>query len=577
MIRELRLASARRTARVLLLAPIPAAVQAQREFGAATFTAPAGWEVQAGRTRETFSRIRDQDLCLIAVYAEEQSPPEVERAFADAWKTVFSSGYRRTDRPTPTEATSPTGYRHLVGEGDLEDQQSNRFFARLHLFPVGRRTQTVVWLGNSKRAFDGCRPELEAFFATLRFPRVPTVAAGPAGPAPGQPAPASSGAKAAGVISSGTAETFDNVTFVPPVGWKVLRSDAAVTMSPTDGKPIETVEVSILRGRRFGGSLEREMESAWAEVQAALGAQLMRNVSGRPYDLDEPAQSLRGWDYLRGEGGMIVRNLQHGVWMYVIRAGDRVERVVVISRTFRENVTTADAARKPAYQRAIQQLVFSLKFANQPEKERPPARLAGHPIAGVWTGFVMSFGRLKPHYAIFFGDGTAYLGPIFPLRGLHQIDPSIEQPAARRYWGRYTMTGQTGKLTMIHSSIPLQRSGNVLVLTTNQTDHRFLRMEMPEGSVLDGTWCLSGGGCLTMTRAGQFEDRGAARIMEHAVYPYPETPEGGEGTYQLVDHTLILRYDRGPEIRLAFPGLIEERGSTPRRLIVSFNGDALTR
>jgi len=138
------------------------------------------------------------------------------------------------------------------------------------------------------------------------------------------------------------------------------------------------------------------------------------------------------------------------------------------------------------------------------------------------------------------------------------------------------VTGGTGTLTMPYGPVPLRALGAALELTTNNTPHRFVRLEMPESERLDGNWCNADGACLRLTSAGTFQDGGAVRAAEHSVYPYPESPTGGEGSYELREHTLVLRYARGSELRMGFPGALD-KSSSPRELLLGFNGDLLTR
>ena len=244
---------------------------------------------------------------------------------------------------------------------------------------------------------------------------------------------------------------------------------------------------------------------------------------------------------------------------------------------FRDNLTTTNAALNPRYSRAIQTLVFTMQFANLPPVSIAPATLRGGGIAGVWAGLAMSFGRIKTHVAIFFDDGTAYFGPAFPLRGLAGIDPSIEQPRARRYWGTWTFRDGSGVLTMPHGTIALRADGAALELTTNATAHRYIRMHLPDPDRLQGTWCVDDARCLRFGTGGRFEDNGAARALEHSTYPFPESPPQGAGRYEIREHTLILRYDGGPELRLAFPGVIDRTMATPSELILGHNLDVLRR
>jgi hypothetical protein len=127
---------------------------------------------------------------------------------------------------------------------------------------------------------------------------------------------------------------------------------------------------------------------------------------------------------------------------------------------------------------------------------------------------------------------------------------------------------------MPYGTIPMRLNGADLTLKTNNTDHRFGRLPALEARHVEGTWCLEGGQCLKFTN-GRFEDSGAARIVEHSTYAFPETPERGQGQFEVRDYTLILRYDAGPEVRIALLGM----AGTPQapKLLMSFNVDVLTR
>jgi hypothetical protein len=266
------------------------------------------------------------------------------------------------------------------------------------------------------------------------------------------------------------------------------------------------------------------------------------------------------------------------VQVYAIRAGDRVERVAVIAREIRENLSVTNASLSPRHSGPLRTLIFSLRFANLPDPKLPVPTLSGGGITGVWAGLGMSSGRIKPEFAIFFSGGVAYFSPRFPTHGLLDLDPYAEQPAQPREWGTWTMTGDAGAMTLPYGTVPLRRLGPVLELTTNKTPHRYVRLSMPPAGRLNGTWCIDAAACLRLTAPGRFQDTGAIRTVEHVTYAYPESPARGEGQYELRDHTLVLRYDGGPELRVAFPGLLaDDVIETPQALVLGFAFDVLKR
>jgi hypothetical protein len=305
----------------------------------------------------------------------------------------------------------------------------------------------------------------------------------------------------------------------------------------------------------------------------------MRSVNGTNYDLDGTIRSLRGWDYLKGSGAVRRRDGEYDVILYLIRAGDRVERVAVLSKSYRANLLQVTTANATLHDRAIRSFLASLVFASTPEARSPSGRLTtSRSVTGVWNGLGMSFGGIKGQFAILFDDGTAYFGPRFPSEGLESLDPVAEQFAAPRYWGTWRAGGGRGEITMPYGTIPMQVIGPALELTTTNTPHRFVRRYMPARELVVGTWCLSDGKCLDLAANGRFRDGGAVHVMEHAADEYAAIPaSGGEGTYELRDYSLVLRYTTGLTFRMAFPGLLDSPTSVPAQVEWGWNLDALTR
>lgn len=564
--------------------PLLAQSQESREFGKARFTVPAGFTAEESPTMQRFARVSGRDLCLIAVYSDEASPTSLDAAFANAWRSIFSAAaYRRADLPATTIATSPNGERYMTGGGPLEDRGGNRFVARLHLFPVATRTQSIVWIGNSDGAISGCRDAWGVFFGSLRFAARDVAGAKseppPANSTPSAATPAPNESTPTRVAAAGATERFDGVSFSPPAGWGVQRTRDAVILSPPNGRGSEWMRILVLRPKAASGGLAAESGASWREVQSLVGAQPMRSVNGKEFDVEGPLRSVRGWDFVSIEGGMRRPEGQHSAQLVAIDMGGRIARVAAFSRDFRDLANGGvmlTSLRNPAWNRAFRDLVATVKVDGTNEQTLPPARLTEQGIVGVWGGIAMSFGQLKTHHAIFFDNGTAFFGPRFPTQGLAEINPAASQLEYPRYWGRWSMSGGRGTLNMPYGVVPLRMDANSVVLRTNNTDHRFIRLyALPER--MEGTFCLSTGPCLGFTAAGRFRDGGAVRALEHSVYSYAESPAGGEGRYRIAGFTIVLQYDDGTEIRLAIPGTQTPITSTPSTLTLGFNEDVLTR
>jgi hypothetical protein len=358
----------------------------------------------------------------------------------------------------------------------------------------------------------------------------------------------------------------------------VERLPEAVRLTPADTQPFESLYVYLIPGGPTAGSLAQELARAWADLVATLGGQPMRSVNGGTFDADEPGRSDFGWEYQRARGGFRAGGGGYAMDLYLIHTGDRTEQVLAVAGEFLEGgLTTMNPLQNPRYERAVREMVYSLRFANLPQIDHALPGLRGGGIAGVWAGLSMSFGALKPHVAALFDDGTAFFGPNPPARGLSQVDPAVERPSYPRYWGRYDFQGGSGVLRMPYGTVTMRTDGATLVLTVNGTEHRFARSTSPPTSAFEGTWCLRGGQCLRLLAGGRFEDRGAVRAAEHAVYAVPESPTGGRGTFEVRDHTLVLRYEGGPEVRVAILTVPTADPANPREILLGFHLELLNR
>ncbi len=452
------------------------------------------------------------------------------------------------------------GLTYSAGESAVTDGSGNRFHARLAVFPSGpERVQSFVFIASDRAAMDGCEAEWMAFLGTIQ----PQAAVAPAPPPPKGPE---------------RPGEFQNFRYTIPAGWVENRQTGFVSLSPARLQGPEQLAIVLLPSRPVG-PWERELPSVWQEILALNRAQPMRNVSGQAFDAEAPRRTAAGWDYVTANGGIMVGNQVYSVRPYLFRVRDRVERAYVMAADFRADLVMTNAMSSPRWEPEIYRFLFTLRFGDAAAAPgRGPALAEGPAIAGVWGGAAMSFGSIKPHFAIFFADGAAYFGPRFPTHGLVDIDPAIERERSPRDWGSWTLSGPAGILRMPYGEIPIRVEGASLVLTTSNTPHRYVRFAVPPPAALAGTWCLSDGECVRLHPDGRFQDQGALRVMEHATYPFPLTPTAGQGRYAVSRHSITFRFDDGGEFRLAAPGIPAGTGSgPPAQLWLSFNLDVVTR
>lgn len=133
------------------------------------------------------------------------------------------------------------------------------------------------------------------------------------------------------------------------------------------------------------------------------------------------------------------------------------------------------------------------------------------------------------------------------------------------------------------AELPVAVDGETIVLTTSKTDHQYIRLDNVDGARLDGTYVLSEylGKLqeITFTADGRFRDEGAVAILEHNTYKTDgigQKPR--EGTDEIKNYTLLLRYSDGREFTAAFLGLGYKKTKTkPAAINLTYSHDELKR
>ena len=135
---------------------------------------------------------------------------------------------------------------------------------------------------------------------------------------------------------------------------------------------------------------------------------------------------------------------------------------------------------------------------------------------------------------------------------------------------------------MGYGNIPIKTSGDNLIVTTQNTEHKYEKVASVDGDVFNGTYAFDGKWdgnppSITFTTDGKFIDKGALNILNHQTTdPFNITKEPGSGTYIVKDFTLVCNYSDGRKVQLVFAGEgYSKKNSSPATLTFSFNNDVL--
>jgi hypothetical protein len=175
----------------------------------------------------------------------------------------------------------------------------------------------------------------------------------------------------------------------------------------------------------------------------------------------------------------------------------------------------------------------------------------------------------EPRWRVFFADGDVFMD--LPDAGLQGFDRAASKAGPRAgYWGRWTMTGNKG-----HAQKPGEKFGTTLALVgpdkLELDGLAYLRAVDVTGLRLEGAWTsyadprspdldrlpVGQRPVLRFTRAGRFADDGLFATFLRSAGPDRDRLDApGEGSYEIADFTLLLRYADGRVRREALSGFL---------------------
>lgn len=371
-----------------------------------------------------------------------------------------------------------------------------------------------------------------------------------------------------GAITSGSANqhlttrTYDNFIFELPEGWNAQQNENFLEIVPQNVRNGEIFSIILMKGKESQASLEEELASGWNEFADMLGAQKLQQVSGGYFNSDEISKTMAGWEYVAGHGS-VRTGADFFMHFYVIRASGRIERVIVLAKEIsldpiRNNIDPT--IHHYPYYVAITNFIFSLRFANLPKANLPPALWKGKEVLGIWSGLGFKGGGLKTTYVIFFSNGQVFYGDPFPIQGLYDLNTYAEKERSPTNWGTYKYQNEKGTITMLNGSFPFRLQGDILVMKPIDEEHVYIRMGVIDEIKLTGTWLIEDENStkvsLQFNSDGSFVDNGALRVLDHTLYQYYSIADGGgKGNYFVNDYSIIFNYDDGRILRIAFPGM----------------------
>ena len=391
-------------------------------------------------------------------------------------------------------------------------------------------------------------------------------------------------------------EKFGQLNYTVPAEWKLAKYQNGVLITAPQLAAKEFLAIEILQTINFPGTIQQALEAAYDKTCTELQVTKMNEVNGGNYNAIEPKKSFKGWEYIRCSGGVQVNNGtpypdEYGIDLFLVKINNRYERIAILkSRNTCNGLSRYYPSDRLEFANAIENFLFSIRFDDWQEPSVIQGTIKGTGIIGVWQGISLSVGLSKPGASlgaeltskqlILFSNGQAYFGKNFPVQGLDELNTWIAAENNRRDWGIYSFSNGKGVLKMPYGDIPLRLDNNKLIVTTNKTDHSFIRFNATDDIKFEGTYVLSEWNgkipSITFTADGKFTDNGALRILFHEyIECLNPAIKQDSGVYIIKNYSLLFNFSDGRKLKIAFPGTDLNKNNTQQYIVASFNYDVL--
>ncbi len=559
---------------LLLTAIMQQGISQTEKFDIATFTLPKDFkkDSKAGVVNYTNVNTTNGSFCVIAMYASTTSTGDAKKDFEKEWKELVVTPYKAEPNPETETKTTAEGWKVTSAAVPIKIDGNNMYAVLSVASGFGKSISIRIFLND-----EAYSAQIDALFASMQLDKTKS--------------PMTNNNNAAVVSTNSSAGKFGLMIYVAPAGWSHQVFQDGVVFKPLDLPAEEHLAMQIMQPMNFAGSMEQALAKSYDEAAAMYNSTKMHYAGGAEYQKTEAKKSFNGWEYIQGKGGVQVENgtpykTELGLDLFVVKINNRFERVAVLKSRKNCNLSRYYSTDRLSYQNAIDNFLYSLQFTDGSAPVLAPGTIKGGGILGVWQGISLQTSassgiRYNVFTPIFLTNGQAYFGPKFPNAGLDGFDSRIPAELYRRDWGTYTFSNGVGVLKMPYGNIPLRMDGDKLIITPNQTDHRFFQLPSVDGARFNGIYKMSEAygkiPVITFTADGKFNDNGAVKVLYHEYIDCINPALApGSGTYEVKDFTIHFNYSDGRKIKIAFLGTDYDKSNpSPSILYMSFDDNPM--
>lgn len=549
-------------------------------FDIVTYTPPKDFKKDSkpGVVNYTHISTTTGTFCVIAIYASTASTGDAEKDFKKDWKDLVATPYKAEANPKTETQTTAEGWEVVTAAAPVKLDGIDCYIMLTVVSGFGKTMSIRTSLND-----ESYTAQVDALFATMELDKTATTSVN------------NNNIKT--LQTSGSSGKFGAMMYTTPAGWNEQIFSDGVLFKPLDLPAGETLIMQIMQPVNFSGTLEQALSKSYDEAVIMYNATTLHDVNGGNYTALAVKKSFRGWDYIRCSGGIHMGGGDYppefGLDLFVIKVNNRFERVAILKsrKNCQGSMSRYYPDERPGYYNAIENFFFSLQFTDLVAPAVKPGTIKGDGLVGVWEGISLSVGavstsdplgvRYKVFTPIFLTNGQAYFGTKFPVEGLDEFNTWIRAENFRRDWGTYTFNNGRGVLKMPYGDLPLRMENNKFIITANNTDHAFHKLNSVDGARFNGTYVMNEAyekiPVITFTADGRFTDNGAIKALYHASDDCTNPGLApGSGTYEVKNHSVLFSFSDGRKIKVAFMGSgYNKSNQSPATLTMGFNEDEM--
>jgi hypothetical protein len=346
--------------------------------------------------------------------------------------------------------------------------------------------------------------------------------------------------------------TYDVFTYNEPIGYKKETKKSATTYTKIDEKTGNYCIISLFPQTQSKGDILKDFESDWA----ALVTKPL-NVKNAP--IARKSEAIGLWQTYQGAANFELNGSFSMVVLTTAKNNNFSVSIMVITNTqvFMKDVDAFFAQLKLEKLKtvAISNITKQDSIIKKPITSHSSAtNFTNNGIEGVWVGYGARLltDRAKWNFRIFFKDGLSLLG--MPDNGLNNFNYKTQ---AGTYKSTYSYSNAKGKITyaenQFHDEIKFVDAKTLFIdgleyrKCTSITSTKFngtYSAYLPTDNTIN-TLPVGQKPRITFTANGQFNDEG---LFYSYLKDYKQDDNfnaAGNGTYELKEFSIILKYDDG--------------------------------